>query len=101
MQFKITSIAAIALLAYQGKSIAITDPASPNELVARSCDFSDPCYAAKGTREGVYCGVCPEILGHWNYQDAYNLYPDGSCCNYGWSQPCADLDGNQCPRANT
>ncbi|KAN0089252.1 hypothetical protein V8E51_019512 [Hyaloscypha variabilis] len=102
MQWKVSSIVAISFLASQVACIAVADPeadAGPSKMVARDCDFSDPCTAALGTPEGVYCGYCSEVETFAYGWDVYNLYPDGSCCNYGYRQSCADsdFDPNQCP----
>jgi hypothetical protein len=90
MQSKFTSIVAVLFLASQVTCIAVPDPEDAR-LVARDCNFGDPCTALSGTPEGIYCGFCYEVQTKWVNADVYNLYPNGACCNYGYRESCAAI----------
>jgi hypothetical protein len=44
-------------------------------------------------RQGEYCGYCPQVQGHWIWDDVYECNPSGGCCQYGYRKSCAEYKG--------
>ncbi|KFY21930.1 hypothetical protein V493_06985 [Pseudogymnoascus sp. VKM F-4281 (FW-2241)] len=71
-------------------------------LEKRACE-KNGCKCAKGTPQGVYCGLCRAVTesgkGGFYTRDIFECGADGGCCNYGETIVCKSTDyASACPR---
>ncbi|PGG97050.1 hypothetical protein AJ79_09364 [Helicocarpus griseus UAMH5409] len=59
----------------------------------------DACKCREGSKQGQYCGHCPQVLGGdgfvWDH--VYECNPSGGCHDYGYRKQCAGSSSNPCP----
>ncbi|KFY12048.1 hypothetical protein V492_04113 [Pseudogymnoascus sp. VKM F-4246] len=72
-------------------------------LEKRECD-TNGCKCAKNTPQGVYCGLCEEVIesgkGGRYTRDTYECSTDGTCCSYGAANVCTGSNyASNCPRS--
>jgi len=69
--------------------LAATITALPNAkpaLEKRACSHEKGCRSKSGAKDGIYCGYCPQVLGTWVSNHAYQLNGNSGkdgCCDYG------------------
>jgi hypothetical protein len=69
-------------------------------LEKRACSHEKGCRSKIGVKDGIYCGYCPQVLGTWVSNHAYQLNGDSGkagCCDYGVRESCRDTSKYQCP----